>query len=97
MMRVEVSEQVAEFIRTRAPAPRKALRAALRKLQREEGDIKALEGPLQNYCRLRVSGYRVVFAYARGGKSIRCIYADHRNVVYETFERLLKEALLGGE
>jgi len=97
MMRVEISVQVAEFVRTRAPAPRKALRAALRKLEREEGDIRALEGPLKNYCRLRIGGYRVVFAYARGGKTIRCIYADHRSVVYEALEKLLKEALLGSE
>lgn len=95
MMRVEISAQVAEFVRTRAPAPRKAIRAALRRLEQEGGDLKALEGPLRNYCRLRVGGYRVVFAYARGGKTIRCIYADHRNVVYEAFEKLLKETLLG--
>ena len=95
MMRVEISEQVAEFVRTLAPDPRKALRAALRGLEREQGDIKALEGPLKNYNRLRVAGYRIVFAYARGGKTIRCIYAKRRAVIYEAFERLLKAALLG--
>jgi mRNA-degrading endonuclease RelE of RelBE toxin-antitoxin system len=96
MKRVEVAEQVAEFVRTQAPDPRKALRMALRNLMREQGDIKALEGPLTNYWRLRVGGYRVVFAYARGGKTIRCIFAERRSLVYEVFEKLLEAKLLGG-
>ena len=74
-MRVEVSEQVADFVRRQAPEPRKLLRAGLRKLEREQGDIKSLEGPLRNYWRLRVRSYRVVFAYALGGKASRCIFA----------------------
>src|SRR5947208_93412 len=96
MKRVEVAEQVAEFVRTQAPEPRKALRMALRNLMREQGDIKALEGPLTNYWRLRVGGYRVVFAYARGGKTIRCIFTERRSLVYEVFEKLLEAKLLGG-
>ena len=96
-MRVEISQQVAEFIRLLAPDPRKALRAALHGLERERGDIKALEGPLKNYCRLRVAGFRVIFTYARGGKTIRCIYAERRAVIYEVFERMLRAKLLGDD
>ncbi len=95
-MRVEVSEQVADFVRRQAPEPHKVLWAGLRKLEREQGDIKALEGPLRNYWRLRVRGYRVVFAYAPGGKAIRCIFAERRSVVYEVMEKLLASKLLGG-
>lgn len=97
MIRVEISEQVAEFIRTLAPEPRKALRSALRKLEREVGDLKPLEGPLKHYHRLRIGGHRIIFAYARGGKIVRCLYADRRSVVYDVFERMLQKALLGGE
>lgn len=95
MIRVEILEQVAEFIRTLAPESRKTVRAALRKLEREEGDVRALEGPLKSYCRLRVGGNRIIFAYASGGKTLRCIYADRRSVVYDVFEQMIKKAILG--
>ena len=65
------------------------LRGALRDLAREKGDLKALEPPLHGYCRLRVGGYRVVFAYGKQ-VTIGCIFAERRNVVYE----LLLEHLL---
>ena len=97
MIRVEISAQVAEFVRTLAPEPRKAMRAALRKLEREEGDIRALEGPLKNYHRLRSGGHRIIYTYARGGKTIRCLYADRRSIVYDVFERMLQKVLLGSE
>ncbi len=42
-------------------------------------------------------GHRIIFAYVRGGKTIRCLYADRRSIVYDVFERLLLKALLGGK
>ena len=98
--RVELSAQVVRFVGRQAPEPRRALRAGLRGLEREQGDIKALQGPLENYFRLRVSGFRVVFAYEAGVKGqrvIRCIFADRRSAVYEIFEEMLRKHLLHGE
>src|SRR4051812_33248831 len=97
--RVEVSEQVVRFVARRSPEPGRRLREALRELARERGDIRALEGPLENYHRLRVGGYRVVFAYKISAKrrTIQCIFAERRSVVYETFHELLRKHLLGGE
>lgn len=94
MMKVEIERQVLEFVRGCAPEPRKALRAALRGLQSEKGDIRALEGPLRDYYRLRVRDYRIVFRYHVHGRrrSIRCVYAERRSIIYEVFERLLVEA-----
>ena len=66
-MRVLVAKQVAEFVRRLPPQPKRRLRRALRDLAREKGDMKALEPPLHGYCRLRVGGYRIVFAYGRRG------------------------------
>ena len=82
-----------------APEPRRAWRGALRALARERGDISALESPLTDYHRLRVGGYRIIFAYRVTGKrrSIQCIYAERRDAVYEVFARLLKKHLLEGE
>ena len=94
MMRVVISEQVANFIRTLAPESRKTMRTALRNLEREEGDIRALEGALTSYCRLRGGGDRLILAYASGGKVVRCIYADRRSVVYDVFEQMIKNAML---
>ena len=96
MMAVEVSEQVAAFIRRQPPEPRRFLRLALRALEREKGDIKALEGPLNGFYRLRIRGYRIVFVRGvsmKGRDVIRCLVADRRDIIYEVFEQLLAERL----
>jgi mRNA-degrading endonuclease RelE of RelBE toxin-antitoxin system len=98
--RVELSEQVVRFVGRQAPEPRRSLRAGLRGLEREQGDVKALEGPLRDYFRLRVRGYRIIFAYETAAKRqrlIRCIFAERRNAVYEFFEEMLRKQLLAGE
>lgn len=91
-MKVEISPQVADFIRKQPPEPRKKLKNALRSLAGEKGDIKPLEGSLENYHRLRVGGYRIIFAYhIRAGKRrIRCLFAERRNIVYEFFAEMLR-------
>jgi mRNA-degrading endonuclease RelE of RelBE toxin-antitoxin system len=98
-IKVELSEQVVRFVARRAPEPRRMLREALRALARERGDIRALEGPLKDYHRLRIGGYRIIFAYriARKRRSIQCVYAERRSAVYEMFAQLLKKHLLEGE
>lgn len=96
--KVELSEQVVRFIAGRAPEPRRILRSVLRALAREEGDLRALEGPLKDYHRQRVGGYRIIFAYKASGKRriIQCIFAERRSAVYDAFQQLLREHLLEG-
>lgn len=91
-MNVEVSEQVAGFVRRLPPEPRRRLRQDLRDLARERGDIKPLEGPLEGHCRLRVGAYRVVFSYAPH-QTIQCVFAERRSLVYELFLNLLESRL----
>jgi len=91
-MKVELAEQVVEFVRRQPPEPRRRLRRALRDLGREKGDIRALESPLDGYCRLRVGGYRIVFAYGESG-TIQCVFAEQRSVVYELLLERLREEL----
>lgn len=93
---VQVSEQVLNFVRGQAPETRRQLRLALRKLAGERGDIKALEGPLAGFHRLRVGSYRIVFAYVPDSRAIRCIFAQQRSVVYLLMEDLLRRKLLAG-
>ena len=95
-MRVEVSAQVADFVKRLPPEPRGRLRRALRALEKEKGDIKPLEGPLDGYCRLRDGGYRVVLGYAPNGR-IQCVFAERRSIVYEVLALALSEALSGTE
>ena len=92
-MKVELEQQVVDFVRSCAPDPRKLLREALRALAQERGDIRPLEGPLHDYCRLRVGSYRVIFRYAteHHHACIRCVFAERRSIVYEVFERMLTE------
>jgi mRNA-degrading endonuclease RelE of RelBE toxin-antitoxin system len=94
MTRVEVSKQVAEFVRRQAPEPRRLLRRALKELSTDKGDIKALEGSLDGYCRLRVHGYRVIFCYSGRGK-IQSVFAERRSIVYEVFAQALIDRLSG--
>lgn len=61
-----------------------------------KGDIRSLEGPLDGYCRLRVGGYRIIFAYS-GRASIECIFAERRSIVYEVFAQTLSDKLTGRE
>jgi mRNA-degrading endonuclease RelE of RelBE toxin-antitoxin system len=87
MTKVNLAAQVVDFFCQLAPEPRKRLRAALRGLEREEGDIKSLEGKLTGYQRLRSGSHRVIFTrQVRCGKpEIDCIFVEHRSLVYEVF------------
>jgi mRNA-degrading endonuclease RelE of RelBE toxin-antitoxin system len=93
-MKVEVSSQVTDFIRRQAPEPRRLLRRALKELTRDKGDIKPLEAPLEEYCRLRVRGYRIIVHYTGHG-SIQCVFAERRSIVYEVFAQTLVDRLAG--
>jgi mRNA-degrading endonuclease RelE of RelBE toxin-antitoxin system len=72
------------------PDTKKRVRAALRGLQHGRGDIKALRGELEGFCRLRIDGLRIVYSQP-SSQEIRLEYADSRDVVYETFLRILSE------
>ena len=92
--KVEVDPQVANFIRSLAPEPRKQVRAALRELEHERGDLKLLVDELSGFHRLRIGHYRVVvqFYATAGQRTARCVFAERRSVVYELFAEIL-----GGE
>lgn len=88
-MKVNVAHQVGEDIKRLAPDSRKRLRRALRLLEEEKGDIKALEDDLHGYHRLKVRSYRIIYAY-RGTKrpgppEIDVLFCEHRSNVYEIF------------
>lgn len=77
--------QVIEFTRRLVPEQRRAIKTALRELRHERGDLRALEGTLAGYYRLRVGRFRLVFAYASDG-AIEVIFIEERGLVYEVFE-----------
>jgi mRNA interferase RelE/StbE len=91
-VRVRLAAQVIDFVRRQAPEPRRRLRQALRDLARERGDLLALEAPLEDYYRLRVGQYRIILRYS-GEKTIDCIFAERRSLVYEIFADALIERL----
>ena len=92
---VRVAPQVEQFVKSRAPEPRQALRKAIKDLAAEQGDIKALEGKLAGWNRVRVSSYRVLYKETaeRGVRIVNCVYANHRSVVYVLFQQLLADEL----
>jgi mRNA interferase RelE/StbE len=50
--------QVIDYVRRLAPESRRAVRSALKELGHERGDIRALEGTLAGYYRLRIVSVR---------------------------------------
>ena len=96
-MKVEIERQVLNFVGSLAPEPRRLIREALRKLVQEKVDIRALEGELEGFYRLRVGRYRIIFDYRREGRkqAIRCVYAAHRTLIYEVFAQEFHDLLEG--
>ena len=92
---VELEQEVVDFVRSLPPQPRQALRRALKNLELEQGDIRALEGDLEGFYRIRVQRYRVIFHYQLRGdqRIIRCVYAAARSIVYEVFAQRIRELL----
>ena len=88
---VIVSEQVAQFLGALAPEPKKKLRAGIRSLDSDRGDIKDLVDALTGYKRLRVGHFRVIYreAFENGMPVRKCLCAERRNVVYEVFTEIL--------
>ena len=91
--KVLVAPQVEALVKSRAPEPRSRITRALKALARNGGDVRPLEGRLSGYSRLRIGGYRVVFAerFENGTRFIDCVFAEARGVVYELFEKLLAQ------
>ena len=86
-MKILASDQVAKWLRNSPPEPKQRVRAAFRRLERWQGDIKPLRGELEGFYRLRVGGYRIVCRMV--SKSlVHLEYADTRDVVYEAFRQL---------
>jgi mRNA-degrading endonuclease RelE of RelBE toxin-antitoxin system len=84
-----------DFVRSLTPEPRQVIRRSLKNLEKEAGDIRALEGELERFYRLRVLRYRIILFYHVRGKSrtIRCVYAASRRIVYEVFAQRIRELL----
>jgi mRNA-degrading endonuclease RelE of RelBE toxin-antitoxin system len=93
-MKVVVSKQVRDFVAALAPGPRRELRQAIRDLGRGKGDVKALEGALDAFWRLRLRDYRVILAY-EGAATVACIFAERRGIIYEVFAEILASQLSG--
>jgi mRNA-degrading endonuclease RelE of RelBE toxin-antitoxin system len=89
-MKILASDQVRRWVIALPPDTKKRVRAALHGLQNGRGNIKALQGELEGFCRLRIEGLRIVYSQHRG-QIIRLEYADSRDVVYETFLIILSE------
>ncbi|MEX2381770.1 MAG: hypothetical protein WD490_05275 [Opitutales bacterium] len=91
MMKISASDQVAAWLVALAPQPKRRVRLALRGLARGRGDIKALQGNLEGFNRLRVGGMRILYRQI-SGTEIRLEYANTRDVVYEMFQQFLDES-----
>ncbi|HEY3857005.1 MAG TPA: hypothetical protein VGO67_21690 [Verrucomicrobiae bacterium] len=92
---VRVSPQVVAFVKSLAPEPRRRLTRAIKALAQNRGDIKRLEGKLERFSRLRVSGYRIIFheVFKDGARFIDCVFAEKRSIVYDIFIQLAAEEL----
>ncbi len=92
--RVRIEKQVLDFITTLGMDHRRSLKKALKALQNETGDIKALGDELDGFSRLRVGPCRILFRY-RPGKVIECVSMNRRPLLCEIFEREVIDKLRG--
>ena len=92
---VHVSPQVIAFVKSLAPDPRGKLTKPIKALANDRGDVKRLEGKLEEYSRLRVAGHRVIFreVFRSGTRKIDCVFAEKRSIVYDIFVQLTAEEL----
>jgi len=88
VMKILASAEFAQWLSSLPPHPKKRVRLALRKLQKGQGDIKALQGSLEGFCRLRVGGMRIIYRY-KGAKTVYLEYGNTRDAVYEIFQQHL--------
>ena len=88
--------QTEAFIKALAPEPRRAFRQAIKQLAEGKTaglDLRALEGVLQGYLRLRVHTYRLIYSVdaQEGGPVLILLAAGPRSTIYEAFEKILAE------
>jgi mRNA-degrading endonuclease RelE of RelBE toxin-antitoxin system len=95
--RIEVRQQVHDFIAALAPEPRRKVWAGIKGLANGKGDVLQLEGGLSPYFRLRVGKMRVVFEEKSeaGVRVLVCFFADYRATVYKTLSSIIANNLLG--
>ena len=89
---VVIKEELYLFLRRLAPEPRRAMRRALKDLQKERGDIRSLDQALTGYYRLRAGKFRIIFRY-KDENTIDALYAAERGIVYEVFEEQFAKKL----
>lgn len=95
--RVEIRQQVHDFISALAPEPRRKLWAGIKGLADGEGTVIQLEGKLAPFFRLRVGKIRVVFEEksVSGERRLICFFADYRATIYKSLEQIIANDLLG--
>ena len=73
------------------PEPKRKLRAGIRALATNAGDVRPLVDELNGYHRLRVGDFRVIYREGmERGKRVRfCLFAERRDVVYELFRKMV--------
>jgi mRNA-degrading endonuclease RelE of RelBE toxin-antitoxin system len=98
--KVRWSNQVAEYVRSQAPEPRRELWAGIKSLADWDGHedaprLVALEDEFSGYWRLRVARHRVIFreAVQEGQRTLLCLAAGPRKTVYEALAELLLDDL----
>jgi len=84
MRKVQISDQVANYVRQLPPIPKNRIRSALKGLEQLKGDLKDLEEPLDGYTRLRIYQFRIILSIQPD--KVICIFIERRSIVYEVFE-----------
>ena len=94
-MQISASDQGAAWLCALPPEGKHRVRMSLRALAKGHGDIKALQGPLEGFNRLRIGGRRIIYRQVASDR-ILLEYANTRDVIYELFERILAQRSVDG-
>ncbi|MBE3579024.1 MAG: type II toxin-antitoxin system RelE/ParE family toxin [Caldanaerobacter subterraneus] len=78
--KIEFSKKASKFFKAQPPQQQKRLAKAISKLP--EGDVKFLKG-YNNFYRLKVGDYRVIFTIDQGQLLVRILVIGNRGDVYK--------------
>jgi mRNA interferase RelE/StbE len=81
--RIIIEKRAEKFIRKQTHDNQVRLLTAIYKLP-QEGDIRPLEGSTENF-RLRVGGFRVIYAIEHDTITVRVLDAGNRGQVYNRY------------
>ena len=91
-MKVVLSDEVREFLRTLAPEPRRSVLRELDLIESGTKQAEPLEEPLEKFYKVKSGRYRMVCAV--DANTFYALFAERRSIIYETATAMFLQDIL---